>query len=148
MATAFLTVNDALVALLQQAPAIAGARVYTGRARPLPTEHASSVNVSLEAIRGRQFAIGDGPMDWDVTYGIEIRARGSATVDAVAAVDPLLEAVFARVAGGTPPAGVLGWVLDTQIRVEVEEADTPIASLQLALAVQLRTQAGSLALAS
>lgn len=148
MTTAFKTVNDAIVALLVQAPAVAGGRVYAGRARPLPTEHASSVNVSLEAINGQQFAIGDGPVDWSVTYGIEIRARGAVNTDAIAAVDPVLEAVYARIGAAAAPPGVSGWFLDARIRLDVEEADAPIASLQLALTVQLRTQAGSLALYS
>lgn len=148
MTTAFKTVQDALQTALLQAPQITGARVYQGRARPMPAEHASDISVSLESIGGEQFAIGAGPVLWEVVYGVEIRARGTASVDAVAAVDPLLEAVYARINATAAPAGVEAWVLAPRVRVDVEEADTPIASLQMALNVRLRTQAGTLALAT
>lgn len=148
MATAFITLLEDLKDALLQAPAVAGARVYTGRARLLPQDHASSVNITLEGMNGQQAFVGVGPVDWDVTYGIEIRARGSATVSATDALDPIFEAAYARIAGLTARPGVMGWVLQPRVRLDVEEADTPIASLQLALNVRLRTQAGSLALAA
>jgi hypothetical protein len=146
MATAFKTVQDALVAALMAAPQITGARVYAGRARPMPEEHASDINVSIESLTGQQFALGSGPVLWEAIYGLEIRARGTASVDAVAAVDPLLEALYARILATATPAGVEGWAITPRIRVDVEEA--AIASLQLALNVRLRTQPGTLALAA
>lgn len=146
MTTAFKTVQDALVALMQT-PAIGEGNVNTGRARPLPAEQADDINVSVESINGQQFAIGGGPVNWTVVYGLEIRARGSSTTDGMAAIDPLLEALYARIASAQPPAGVMGWVLNPRMRVDVVEGDTPVATLQLALDVQMRTQPGSLALA-
>ena len=148
MATAFKTVQDALVAALLAAPQITGARVYAGRARPMPEEHASDINVSIESLTGQQFAVSGGPVLWEAIYGLEIRARGTASVDAVAAVDPLLEALYARILATATPAGVEGWAITPRIREDVEEAGSPIASLQLALNVRLRTQSGSLALAA
>lgn len=148
MTTAFKTVQDAIVAALLTPPTIVGSRVDAGRARPMPAEHDDSIAISIESIGGRQFAVGNGPVDWEVVYGVEIRARGNSATDGMAAIDPLLEATYARLLATTPPPGVMGWVLTPRARIDVEEAATPVASLQLALNVQLRTQPGSLALAA
>jgi hypothetical protein len=148
MATAFKTVQDAIQAALLQAPQITGARVYTGRARPMAEEHANDISVSLESMTGQQFALGSGPVLWEVVYGLEIRARGSSSVDAVAAVDPLLEDLYERILATATPAGVEGWAITPRIRVDVDEASTPIASLQLGLNVRLRTEPGTLTLAA
>lgn len=148
MSTAFKTVQDALVAALLTPANIVGTRVVPGRARPMPAEHDSDIAISIERIGGRDIALTGAPQDWDVTYGVEIRARGSASVDAVAALDPLLEAVYARLMATLPPAGVQGWVLQPSISVDVEEAATPIGSLRVALNVRMRTQPASLALAA
>ena len=42
----------------------------------------------------------------------------------------------------------MGWVLEPRIRLDVEEAATPIGVAQLALNVRLRTQPASLLLAA
>lgn len=147
MTTAFKAVQDALVAALVTPATIVGTRVVAGRARPMPEEHANDIAVSVERISGFDLALSSAPQDWDVTYGVEMRARGSDSVDAVSALDPLLEAVYSRLMTTAPPAGVLGWMLQPQIRVEVEEASTPIGTMQLVLNVMLRTQAQSLTLA-
>jgi hypothetical protein len=73
---------------------------------------------------------------------------GSATVDAVAAADPLLEKVYERLDDYPAPQGVNGWFVDPQIRIRVEEGSTPIASVLLALNVTLATVAGGLTLST
>ena len=148
MTTAFKTVQDALVAALLTPPTIVGTRVSSGRARPLPAEHENGLYVSIESISGQAVVIGGAPMDWDVVYGLEIRCRGSAGVDAMAALDPLLEAAYTRLLATQPPTGVIGWAITPRVRIDIEEAATPIASLQLAMNVSLRTQSASLALAT
>lgn len=148
MATAFKVVQDAIVTALKAAPAIVGTRVVAGRARPMPEEHANDIAVSIESIRGAEVELTGAPMRWDVVYGIEIRARGSATVDAVAAVDPLLEKVYERFFDVAPPVGVAGWMLAPSIRVSIEEGATPVASVLLAVNVDLATQGDSLTLAT
>lgn len=147
MTTAFKSVQDALVALLQT-PAIVAGGVRAGRALPLPEGVASDIAVSLEALSGQAISLTGAPQDWGVVYAIALRARGSATVDAMQALDPLFEAVYARVAAAAPPAGVMGWVLQPRVVVDVEEGDAPVARLALFLDVRLRTQPASLALAA
>lgn len=148
MSTAFKVVQDALVSALLTPPTIVGSRVSAGRARPMPEEHDSDIAVSIESIVGNADLVGDAPVGWDVVYIVEIRCRGSASVDAIAAIDPLLEATYARLLAVAPPAGVVGWVLAPRARIDVDEGATPIASGQLALDVSLRTQHGSLVLSS
>lgn len=147
MTTAFKTVQDALVTLLQT-PAIVTGAVRAGRALPLPQDQTSDIAVSLEALAGQDISLTGAPKDWGVTYAIAMRARGSATVDAMQALDPIFETVYARVATGAPPAGVMGWVLQPRVVMDVEEGDTPIGRMALFLDVRLRTQPGSLALAA
>jgi hypothetical protein len=146
--TAFKTIVDQVVALLLQAPQITGSRVYSGRVRPMPTEHASDISVSIERSAGEQFAIGGGPVRWDVMVMVVIRARGAAATDAMAAVDPLLEAAYARLAQASAPAGVEGWAVRVQPAIDIDEADTPVAAVALQLSIQFRTQPGTLALAA
>lgn len=146
--TAFKVVQDAIVAALKAAPAIVGTRVVAGRARPMPEEHANDIAVSIESIRANGMQLTSAPMRWEVVYGIEIRARGSATVDAMAAVDPLLASVYERFYDVASPAGVAGWMLDPSIRISIEEGATPVASVLLAVNVNLATQGDSLTLAT
>jgi len=148
MATAFKTVQDALVAALLSPPNIVGVRVVAGRGLPLPAEHASDIVVTIESISGADVALTNYPQDWAVVYGVEIRARGSVTIDAMAALDPILEAVYARLMTTPPPAGVMGWVLTPRIRIDVDESATPVGAAQLAINVQMRTQPAGLLLAA
>jgi hypothetical protein len=147
MPTAMREIQNAVVAALLAAPAVAGGRVYAGRDRPLPTEHATDVQVRQGSLRGEQAYLGTHPVDWEATLGLELRARGSSANDAEAAVDPLLEAVFARLATTAPPAGVDGWLLDVGGRIEIDDAEAPVASMLLTISVRYRTQTGSLTLA-
>lgn len=148
MATAFRTVQSAIVTALLTPANIVGSRVYAGRDRPLPTEHDSDIQVFIGSFRGEEFALTGGPMQWSMRYGLQIRARGGSGTDAEAAVDTVLEAAFARLKATAPPAGVEGWVIDVDGRIEVQDVDTPIGTLALSLGVRLRTQPGSLTLAS
>jgi hypothetical protein len=148
MTSAFKAVQDALVTALKANPTIVGTRVVAGRARPMPEEHSTDIAVSIERVQGSDNVISGAPKRWDVTYAVVIRARGSSTVDAVAATDPLLESVWDRLDDIAPPVGVNGWALEPSIRFQVDEGSTPIGVVTLALNVQLSTQAGSLTLAT
>lgn len=148
MTTAFKTVQDALVAALLTPPTIVGTRVVAGRGLPLPAEHTSDIVVSIESVNGADVALTSHPQDWEVVYGVEMRARGSAAVDAVTALDPILEAAYARLMATPPPAGVMGWVLTPRIRVDVDESATPVGTLQLSINVRMRTQPAGLLLAA
>ena len=146
MTTALLQLHDLVLLALTAAPAVAGGRIHASRALPMPAEHASDVTVAAPRARGRQVIVGNGPVDWEMVLAIEIRARGSDALNAMEALDPLLASVWGRVSGIAPPPGVLAWQMSPELSVDVEEADTPLAVMRIALQAQFRTQAGSLVL--
>lgn len=148
MTSAFLSIRDQIVTLLQQAPAVAGGRIKAGRAQPLPAEHTSDVCVALESFVGEPVQMHGAPQDWRVSYSVTVRARGSTATDPVTVLDPVLEAAYTRLAQATVPAGVMSWIVSPEGRPDIDEADTPIARLVLLLELQLRTAPDSLTLAT
>lgn len=146
MTTAFKSIADTVLAALLAAPAVASGRVSVGRDNTTPLDQASDVNITLQAQGGEQFAITGGPVDWTGDLGIEVRARGSDSVDALSAIDPLIETVYARLAAIAWPAGVMG-LQGLRCQLDVQEAATPIAAWQLLQTLSFRTAPGSLALA-
>lgn len=147
MSSAFLTVRDAIVTALLDTPQIVGSRVRAGRGRSLPQTDDNDIAVFVESCSGQDFAIGGGPKDWAVTYGVRIRARGSSTVDAETACDALLEDVYERLEATAAPNGVEAFNLEARIDTDTEEADTPIGVCTLYMTALMRTQAGALTLA-
>jgi hypothetical protein len=146
MTTAFKTLLDTVSAALLEAPALAGGRVYVGRDNATPLDQASDVNLTLQTQDGQPFALTAGPTDWTVDVGVEIRARGSDSTDAVAAIDPLLELAYARLVAMVLPAGVSG-ITGFRGQIDVQEAGVPFAAWQFLLTINFRTAPGSLALA-
>lgn len=146
MTTAFKTIVDAVQAAMLAAPAVAGGRVAVGRDNTTALDQASDVNITLQAQGGEPFALTGGPTDWTVDLGIEVRARGSDSVNALSAIDPLLELVYARLQAITWPAGVMG-IGGIRGQLDVQEAATPIAAWQVLQTITFRTAPGSLALA-
>ena len=66
MTTAFKTVQDAIVTALVTPATIVGTRVVSGRALPMPAEHASDIAVSIESIDGADIAFTAAPKDWQI----------------------------------------------------------------------------------
>lgn len=146
MASAFLTLIDAIEAALRVSPAVAGGRIAIGRDNATALDEASDINITLQVQDGQPFALTAGPTEWTVDVGVEIRARGRAGVNALDAVDPIVELVYARVTAMALPAGVTG-LQAFRGQLDVQEAATPIAAWQLLFTFNLRTAPGSLALA-
>ena len=146
MTTAFKSLVDTVSAALLAAPAVAGGRIAVGRETSTALDQASDVNITLQVQDGQPFALTGGPTDWDVDIGVEIRARGTDAIDALAAIDPIMEQVYARLTAMALPAGVTG-LQAFRGQLDVQEAATPVAAWQFQLTVSLRTAPGSLALA-
>jgi hypothetical protein len=146
MTTAFKTLVDTVLAALQESPAVAGGRIAVGRDTTAALDQASDINLTLQVQDGQPFALTSGPVDWSVDIGVEIRARGTDTVDALAAIDPIMEQVYARLTAMALPAGITG-LQAFRGQLDVQEAATPVAAWQFQLTVSLRTAPGSLALA-
>lgn len=147
MTTAFKTLIDTVSAALLASPAVAGGRVAVGRDTTTALDQASDVNITLQVQDGAPFTLTAGPTDWTVDVGVEIRARGTDAVDALAAIDPIMEQVYARLTAMSLPAGIVG-LQAFRGQLDVQEAATPVAAWQILLTVSLRTAPGSLALAA
>ncbi len=147
MATAFLTLINAIEAALRVSPAAAEGRIAVGRDNATALDEASDINITLQVQDGQPFALTAGPTEWTVDVGVEVRARGRAGVNALDAIDPIAELVYARVSAMTLPPGVTG-LQAFRGQLDVQEAATPIAAWQLQFTFNLRTAPGSLALAA
>lgn len=147
MTTAFAQLQVAVRDLLAQAPAIAQ-KVHRQKTAPEPKERGSAINVRLMSSKCSASAI--GWRDWDTVIGVECLYR-AASADEVAldGVDPIAEAVFARLAAPGAAAalgtGVMDCVVDPEFTWEEEEGTTPLASATLVLRVMHRTEGESLA---
>lgn len=146
MTTAFKTLIDTVLAALQESPAVAGGRIAVGRDTTTALDQVSDINITLQVQDGQPFTLTAGPTEWSVDIGVEIRARGTDTIDALAAIDPIMEQVYARLTAMALPAGVTG-VQAFRGQLDVQEAATPVATWQFLSTLSLRTAPGSLALA-
>lgn len=146
MTTAFKTLVDTTLAALLASPAVAGGRIAVGRDTTTALDQASDINITLQVQDGQPFTLTAGPTEWSVDIGVEIRARGTDTIDALAAIDPIMEQVYARLTTMALPAGVTG-LQGFRGQLDVQEAATPVAAWQFQLTVSIRTAPGSLALA-
>lgn len=97
MTTRHLLMAQAVVALLQSAPAVAGGRVYSARTRAFPSDVTSAVNVRLERSTSQLASVIGGRTSWATLITVECYGRLDAGSSDEAA-DPVLEAVFERLA--------------------------------------------------
>lgn len=87
-----------------------------------------------------------GPGQWQTTVVLELQARAAAGQDPEDALDALLAAVFDRLQALPIAApGVADAMGEPRIEWELMEADTAVAVARLAIGVQHRTAALSLA---
>lgn len=142
----FLALVDAVVAALQQVPAVAGGRIVRGRDIPLPVEHDSGVAVSLLRSRGDAVGLHGNARQWQTSVGVQLSARAAAGADAEAAIDPLLMSAYERLQGLTPPAGsgVTSVTLEPSITWEVDEGDRPVATATLVVSITHLTTTATL----
>lgn len=141
MATAFLTLSDAVLAMLQQAPALAGGNIRRGRRIPVPENVDQAIDVHVERSAGQMTDLDGSGLAWDTGIAIDLYARAADGTDAEQAIDTLLAAVAERIAAATPPNDVMSWLLDPSIQWELDEADDTLVQASLLLRVQHLTDA-------
>lgn len=144
MATAFADITALVRDALLTGPALAGGRVYRGRNRPLGLGEATAVCVNLTRASGEPIALSGDALQWSTTVLVTAYARGSASVDAEAAVDPLLQAVWQRLQTVSVP-GALAITLDPAVQWAVDEGDAPVAEATVALRITHLTTGAALA---
>lgn len=139
--TAFLALSDAVLAMLQQAPALAGGNIRRGRRIPVPEGVDQAIDVHVERSSGQVTDLDGSGLAWDTAVAIDLYARAADGTDAEQAIDALLAAVSARIAAAVPPDDVMSWLLDPAIQWELDEADDTLVLASLVLRVQHFTDA-------
>jgi len=145
--SAHLAIQEFIVAALAAAPMLTDGGVSANSLDPLPQETDSQIVVRLLGTQAPQQQILGGPYDWTSTYQIECSSRVPQGADPVATVDPLISAVWQRVAAlpvGQMGLGTMQINLLPAITWEVERLDTLVTTATLRLAVLHRTQSTTL----
>lgn len=99
MVTSFSAITAAVVALLQAQPAVSE-NVYRARERVIGKQQLTAVSVQWDGAIPAVGAIMGSPIDWQSKLIVECYARSTVT-GGDEAVDPLLEAVYQRIAADT-----------------------------------------------
>lgn len=107
MTTAVAAVVSAMVATLQAAPAVSP-QVHRARLRPMAADWATAVVVRPLSVAFDPFAIQHAPFNLDTQIAVECYARASAGTSGDAAVDALMQAVYARLMSDTTIGGLVG----------------------------------------
>lgn len=145
--SAHLSIQNVIVAALAAAPALTDGGVFANTLDPLPQETESQIVVRLVGTAAPQQQVISGPFDWNSQFVIECSARVPQGSDPVATVDPLISAVWQRVAllpASEVGLGAMQVALLPQITWEVERLDTLVVTSTLRLSVLHRTQSTSL----
>lgn len=145
--SAHLAIQAAIVAALTAAPAVASGNVKANTTRPVASSSSLAVVVRLLQSRADTPQILGGPYDWTTSFQVECLARAaSGSADPVAAVDALLEAVWARLSTlNTTGLGVYDVRMQPAIDWQVDDADAPVCSATVSLLVNHRTTSTTLA---
>ena len=137
MSTGFATVQAALLAALQSAPALAGGNISANRLRPLPAGQAGAIALRLDQAAGDTAVL--GMIDWQTTYALECYARADAAADPAAAVDALLAAAWARIAALDYSATGADVTISPAIDWQYDADATPMVCAVIRITAQHRT---------
>lgn len=116
MASSFSDITAALVDLFQAEPPIAPF-VYRARDRAVSKSTVTAISVQWDGAVPEPGTIKGAPVYWKSRYSVECYARTTAETPDVA-VDPLLVAVYARVAADTTLGGLVAYVGEPLIEAE------------------------------
>ena len=105
MTTAFSSIVAAVIAQLSAAPAVCDT-IYRARSNAIPETLDRAISVQFDQALPNRGVMNGAPIDWSTRITVECFAR-SATESTDIVVDPLLEAVFARLAADATLGGVV-----------------------------------------
>lgn len=144
--TAFIDIAEAIKAKLLEEPPIVGDRVERARQVSLKKGWANGIAVRLVRTKAQLAGVGMGaPKDWGTVFGIECAARADADGLAEDAVDAVVDAAYARLAGanlGLP--ALLDVMPEPDISWDTDEGETQICRATFVVRVTHRTAAASL----
>lgn len=144
--SAHLSIQTAIVAALNAAPALAGGNVKANTTRPVAGSASSAVVVRMLQSRAATPQMISGPYDWSTVYQVECLGRAATgSADPVAAVDALLSAAWERLASvNLASLGVLDVRMSPQIDWQYDDGETPTISAAINLQVVHRTTSTNL----
>ena len=134
-----LAVRDAVAALLQAAPALAGGRVFENRDYKLAADAASGVWVFRDDSIPARGPIMGSPIDWTTRVRVVVKARTTGGVTAETAADALATEAYARVMAAPQLGGLASDLEAGQITWQQDEIETSVAMCELEFFVQHRT---------
>lgn len=139
-------IAEAIVGLLQ-APAIVDDRVFRDRLSPIARELPDAIVIRLVSSNGeRGFTGASSPVDWVTELAIDVYARVAVDQVPTDVIDPLLQAVYARLSAPPPEGlGVEDLMPDPRIEWDLAEGQTQLACATVQVRVRHRTPAASLA---
>jgi hypothetical protein len=107
MTTAFSQIVGAVIAALEAAPPVC-TTIYRARSNVVPDSLDQAVSVQWDQTSAQPAAIMGAPKDWETRLTVECYASTrSARESGDIAVDPLLEAVYTRLAQDTTLGGLI-----------------------------------------
>ncbi len=146
MPSQFLSLANAVTAALLASPALAGGNVLQGRALPVEIAHAAEVHVAVARSQAEDLVLRGPERLWVTTLTVTCYARATAGQSGDAAVDPLLQAVYARLQGleSSPPPGAQSVTLDPVVAWDVDEGGKTVGVARLTLIVRHITTTATL----
>lgn len=140
---AHIALRDAVVALLEAAPALAGGRIESRRKRqPMPQNVAEEIRVWLHTSDGKRADTANTKYEWTTVIAVHCLARDSSGIDAETRVDAMAQAVTSRVLNSARLGGLALDIRLDRITWEGEEMDSSTADAVLAFSIFHRTQIG------
>jgi hypothetical protein len=142
----FVDLAEAYKDRLLGAPQIVGDRVFRARQVVLKKGWADGIAVRLVRTQAQLAGVGPGaPKDWDTVLGIECAARAAADAIAEDAVDTVLAAAYARLAGWAPAGlSVEDALAEPDITWDTEEGEDQACRATFFVRVTHRTNASAL----
>lgn len=138
MTTAFFKITSAIVALLVQNPPVSP-NIYRCRDRSIPEKSDTAVNVEYVASAPFGATIMAAPVDWVSRYSIECFAR-SKVVEGDAAVDPVMLAVYNRLAADPTLGGLVDNIGSPSIEAEFSIEGDRTGWVRMIFPIEHRTQ--------
>lgn len=133
-ASAQLQITDAIMATLRESPPVA-ARIQRGRTIPAQLTADTVASVRLVRSNGTRLSVDGVATTWHTAIAIEVGARAAADSDAHAAVDPVLQAAYARIHAAPPAGGAWDWSGDPEIHWQIDEAESTVGLATLVLPI-------------
>ena len=141
--SAHIALRNAVVALLNAAPALAGGRIESRRKRqPMPQNVAEEIRVWLHTSDGKRADTASTKYEWTTVIAVHCLARDSSGIDAETRVDAMAQAVTSRVLNSARLGSLALDVSLGRITWEGEEMDSSTADTILAFSIRHRTQGG------